>query len=384
MSQVTQIFANRQFQNIALTQLLTVFSSNLIAPILPLYMALQGFSASQVGAVMGIAAVGAVVMRPWAGRSVDTRGSRPTAIFGQILTASCFVLFLMLNGFLPLLGIRFLQGVSLAFFGTASVTFASCVETPENTPAAISMYTVFTMIGMGAATSLAPLFFEAAGFVPVVFVSLAAVSVGFAILSLRAVSIPLCADAARVPFMEVLRAKTVMAPTISLFASNFAFSTAFTFVPLTALAFNVPGYHLFYIAFAVAVIIARVSVQALTQRYPVEPIAIVASLLNMFCVLLLAAYPSPVIFALSGIFVGFGFGLIFPVLTVSVVQRIDPANRGTALSILTAAGDVGNAIGASVLGLIADTLGFRALFLTAGAVVLVCNAYYYMMLRNNR
>ena len=69
-------------------------------------------------------------------------------------------------------------------------------------------------------------------------------------------------------------------------------------------------------------------------------------------------------------------------LTVYVIQRIPPAIKGTALSILTAAGDVGNALGAAMLGIVAEWFGFRWVFASAALVVLLCARYFYVTLVN--
>ena len=374
------LFKNRQFKGIACIQVSNVFSSNLIAPVLPLYLALQGLSASSIGMVMGIAAVGALIVRPWAGKAVDTRGSRPVILFGQSLMAVCFTAYIFFTGFLPMLLVRFLHGAALAFYGTAAVTFASNVESPENTASAISLYTVFTMIGMGSATSLAPFFFHEWGFVPLAFLSLAAlfISVSFAVWRTRPIA-PI-SNAGDMPFLMVMRDKAVWAPTVCLFASNFAFSTLFTFIPLYALAENVSGYSAFYVSFALAVVATRLGVQSLTQAFRPESVATAASLMNAMSSVLMTIYPSQLSFAVSGVLIGLGFGIIFPTLTVYVVQRIAPSVKGTALSILTAAGDVGNALGASVLGVVAELFGFRWVFALAAIVVLACARYFYVVL----
>jgi predicted MFS family arabinose efflux permease len=182
------------------------------------------------------------------------------------------------------------------------------------------------------------------------------------------------------PFMTVLRDKAVWAPTVCLFASNFAFSTLFTFVPLFALTESIPGYSAFYVSFAIAVVATRLGVQSLTQAFRAETVATAANLMNAASALIITLYPSPLTFAASGILVGLGFGIIFPTLTVYVVQRIAPSVKGTALSILTAAGDVGNALGASVLGVVAELFGFRWVFALSAVVVLFCAWYFYMTL----
>ena len=375
------LFKNRQFQSIASIQVFNVFGANLLAPVLPLYLSLQGLSASRIGMVMGVMAIGALVMRPWAGRAVDERGSRPVILFGQALLAFCFSAFLWFTGFWPLLLVRFIQGAAQSFYSTAAVTFASCVESPQNTPSAISMYTVFTMIGLGSATSLAPYLFHELGFMTLVLLSLLMLAIAVSFTIWRARPIAPIRDAEALPFSEVLHLRVVWAPTVCLFAANFVFSTLFTFVPLYAVSASIQGYSAFYVCFAIAVIATRLGVQRLTEEFRAETVATVASLMNVGSALIIAIYPSPLTFAISGILIGLGFGVIFPALTIYVIQRIPPATKGTGLSILTAAGDVGNALGAAILGLVAEWFGFRWVFVLSAVIVLFCARYFYVTLR---
>lgn len=380
MGTIVTLFKNRQFQSIACIQAFNVFGANLIAPVLPLYLSLQGLSASRIGMVMGIMAIGALVMRPWAGRAIDQQGSRPVILFGQMLLGICFAAFLWLTGFWSLLLVRFIQGAAQSFYSTAAVTFASSVESPQNMASAISMFTVFTMIGLGSATSLAPFFFHEIGFIPLVLLSLLTLGIAISFTLFRARPIAPIRDADALPFSSVLHLKSVWAPTVCLFASSFVFSTLFTFVPLYALSESVQGYSVFYVCFAIAVIATRLGVQRLTETFRAETVATVASLMNVGSALIIAIYPSPFTFAISGILIGLGFGVIFPALTVYVIQRISPAIKGTGLSILTAAGDVGNALGAAILGLVAEWLGFRWVFVVSAIVVLICARYFYVTL----
>jgi len=57
--------------------------------------------------------------------------------------------------------------------------------------------------------------------------------------------------------------------------------------------------------------------------------------------------------------------------------------KGAALGILTGAGDIGNALGASVLGVVAEFFGYQALFLVSAAVVLFCTRHFYVSLAPN-
>ena len=380
LNPLSLLVKNRQFQAIAGIQVFNVFGAQLLAPVLPIYLASQGQTASQIGMVMGITAIGALIMRPSAGRSVDLQGSLPIIRFGQVVLALCLSAYFWFSSFIPLLIIRFLHGAAQSFYSTASVTFASSVETPQNTAAAISLFTVFTMVGLGTATSLAPLLYLEIKFFPLVGLSLASLGIAFAFAVMLAKPIAPVQDSERLPFTSVLRLPSVWAPAVCLFASNFVFSTLFTFVPLYAIAETVSGYSSFYICFAIAVVCTRLGVQSLTQAFSAETVATAASLLNILSALVILTAPSALTFGLSGILIGLGFGIIFPALTVYVIQRIPPAIKGTALSILTAAGDVGNALGAAILGIVAEFFGFRWVFASAAMVVLLCARYFYVTL----
>ena len=79
-----------------------------------------------------------------------------------------------------------MHGAAQSFYSTASVTFASSVESPQNTAGAISLFTVFTMVGLGAATSLAPLLYLEISFFPLVGLSLLSLAIAIAFALFRA------------------------------------------------------------------------------------------------------------------------------------------------------------------------------------------------------
>lgn len=376
MSILLQLITNRQFLSIAFVQMLTVFSTNMLAPILPIHFKLQGLTEAQIGFIMGIVSLGALVVRPWTGMCVDTRGSRPTVLFGQCLTIAGIAAYFWAANFWSLLLLRFYQGIAMAFYGTGSITFASGVETKENTSSAIAYFSLFTMIGLGIGTSVAPLVYHSFGFIPVIAVGLTTATCALFAMWLFSKATPRCKSELRVPFRAVLKQKEVMAPSVCLFASNFALGTAFTFVPLLALDRQITDYVVFYAAFSFAVVSARGSVHYINSRWQPERTSVYASFLNIASALILALFPSTLMFTLSGVLVGLGFGIIYPTLAGYIVHRVNEANKGTALSILAGAGDIGNALGASALGIVAQTMGFTAVF-SAAAFVILLSVYYF-------
>lgn len=380
MSIILRLLGNRQFLCIACVQMLTVFSTSLLSPVLPVHFKVQGMSEAEIGFIMGIVSLGAMLVRPWTGWCVDRKGSRLTVLTGQLMAAAGIAGFIWITGFWPFLLLRFFQGIAMAFFGTGGITFASGVETPANTPAAIGYFSLFTMIGLGFGTSLAAFLYHAFHFEAVIAVSLTTAVTATAVMWLFSRPQPVLESEKRTPFRTVLVRPEVSAPSVCLFASNFALGTAFTFVPLLAFYLQIEHYVVFFVAFSLSVVCARVSLPYLHARSRPEYTAVYASCLNIGSALCIAAVPSLYSLVAAGIMIGFGFGVIYPTMAGYLVQRVQPESKGTALSILAGSGDIGNALGASVLGMVAQGFGFTAVFLGSAAVSALSVYYFYRVI----
>ncbi|MDR3588029.1 MAG: MFS transporter [Negativicutes bacterium] len=370
------LFRNKQFQSIVGSHLGTTLGMNMILPVLPVFLQTNGFTESQIGLLMGITAVGALVVRPWVGFRIDTKGSRPAILVGQFLLLVATAGYLGAQTFAAFFGLRLLYGIALAFYGTGAVTFASSVESGEGTSSAIALYTLTTMLAIGLAMSVSQIAFDQFGFPMLVIGSLVLIGIAAGIIGLVARPIKPSSGGIRVPFLVVFRSKVVLATTVCQFAANFAFSALFTFTPLAALDRGIPFYSVFFISFAVMVVSSRFFVQAINNRLGLEKTTLFASLTMLASVLLLFSNITPAILAVSGVLFGLGFGVVFPTLVLLLIGRVEAANRGTSLSILTAAGDTGVALSASILGGVAEHLGYRVLFLVT-AVILTAGTYYF-------
>jgi predicted MFS family arabinose efflux permease len=345
-------------------------------PVLPVFFQRNGFTETQIGLLMGIAAVSALFVRPWVGIHVDIKGSRPAILIGQLLLIVSTIGLLGASSFATFFCLRLLFGISLAFYGTGAVTFASSIESSEGNSDAIAIYTLITMLAIGLAMSISQITFDNFGFTTLVIIGLTLIMIAFCVMGLRTLSVKPTAGAIRIPFKAVLVSKVVLATTVCQFAANFAFSAVFTFIPLTALDKGIPFYSLFFISFATFVISSRLFVQRINDILGLQKTIISASLTMMVSVLLLVAAISPAILFLSGALFGLGFGVVFPTSVLLLLSRIDSASRGTALSMLTASGDTGNALSAAILGFVAEHFGYPSLFMTT-ALIIVLGTYCF-------
>jgi MFS family permease len=372
-------FKNKQFQNIAFSHLNTTLGMCLLVPILPVFLQNRGFAETQIGIIMGATAMSALVIRPWIGLQVDSKGSRPVILIGQILLILSTIGYWWSTSFLAFFVLRLLYGIGQAFYGTGAVTFASSIGSGDSNSNSIAMYTLTTMFGLGISMSVAQVVFDNLGFNTLVGISVILMGVAFSVMKWRSQPIKLAAsNVVRTPFKDVLTSNIVFAATLCQFAASFSFSAVLTFIPLAAIDQGLHFYSLFFIAFAIAVISSRFFVQRINQILGLVNATVYASITMLLSILLLLISISPIILILSGILFGLGFGIVYPTLVLLLVERIHPTNRGTALGIMIAAGDIGNALSTAILGGVAEYLGYAALFSATALLLALCTYYFYI------
>jgi MFS family permease len=228
--------------------------------------------------------------------------------------------------------------------------------------------------------SLYQTIFDSYGFSTIVVATSLLTAISLCLMKFRARSFNIGqAQDGHVHFMAVLRSKTVVATSIGHFGGSFAFGAILTFTPLAAIQRGIDFYSIFFIFFAISVICSRLFVQRIIDSLGIKKACIYA-----YSAMLLGALPllsplSSFILVISGLFFGAGFGIAFPAFVLFLVQRIKSAKRGTALSILIAAGDTANAISIAALGWIAEDFGYPYLFLVVSLVLIVCMYRFYSL-----
>ena len=385
MDNLFSIFKDKQFQNIAISHFNTTLGMCLLVPILPVYLQNSGFAETQIGIIMGATALSALMIRPWIGFQVDSKGSRPVILIGQLLLILSTVGYWWATSFLTFFVLRLLYGIAQAFYGIGAVTYASSIGSGESNSNAIAMYTLTTMFGLGISMSMAQVAFDIFGFNTLVGINVILIGIAFSIMKWRSHPIKLSAsNIARTSFMDVLKSNVVFASTLCQFAASFSFCAVITFIPLAAIDKGISFYSLFFIAFAVAVISSRAFVQKVNHSFGLIHTTVYASITMLVSILLLLITISPIILIASGILFGLGFGIVYPTLVLLLVQRINQKNRGTALGILIASGDIGNALSSAILGAVAEHLGYFSLFATTALLLTVCTYYVYNILVKSR
>ena len=126
----------------------------LLIPTIPIYLSRFEAKEAEIGFLIGIFSVSSLILRPVVGRALLTIPERNFMIPGTILYVLSSAAYLFAPPFWPLLIVRVIQGIGMAFFSTASFTLVANIA-PETHRGQILSY---FYLSINIAFTLAPYF----------------------------------------------------------------------------------------------------------------------------------------------------------------------------------------------------------------------------------
>ncbi len=111
---------NRDFILSFFTQFVFSLVFCILIPAIPIYLVGFGVKEGEIGFLIGIFSVSSLILRPFVGKAVSTIPERNFMIAGCLLYVLSCLAYLIAPPFWPLLIVRAVHGIGLAFFATAS------------------------------------------------------------------------------------------------------------------------------------------------------------------------------------------------------------------------------------------------------------------------
>ncbi|TCL33968.1 putative MFS family arabinose efflux permease [Anaerospora hongkongensis] len=370
----------RTFVSLLLANMFFWMSVNFFLPVLPIYYHSLGMDDHQVGLAIGIFSLGAIVFRVIGGKAVDKYGSAPVITAGIVLSIGAIASYYFTTSLLAASISRLLHGIGISGYSAAALTMATLMHEEKNTVEAVAVYTLFTMIGVGIAASMAGWLYNVSGFGLVVAVGAAATLLSLVFFPKTPRLKIKTRDSQPLPLGEVITEPGVYVPTVSLLAVNLCYAAVMTFLPLFMVSSGVTEFSLFYIAYSISVVASRIWVGRLCTVLSPERLAFHILIImgaSMF-VTSLGGYWW--VLAVAGASIGIGYGLAFPTLATIITSTVQPANRGTAFGFFSMAVDGGVALGAIGLGAVSAELGYRSAFIAAGGYTVIYSIAYFFWL----
>jgi MFS family permease len=341
----------------------TAFGVGLLA--IPLY-ARDELAARDVaiGVAVGAASVTAVLFGPASGRLADRRGRRGIAAAGGAIMAGAYLALLLAPGLAPLVAIRLVAGIGEAALVVCAFTIVTDLAPPERRGEAMSLVTVASYGGLAAGPLLGDVLLAGDRFW-LAWLAAAGCSAAAALVLL---TLPETRPAGQEPPpLAVLPPRPALAPALVLLLALLGFGGFNAFVALYARELGTrPG--LVFALFGVTILLVRGLGRKIPDRFGGRATASAA------CVSIAAGLAVIGLWQdVRGLFVGtavfaLGQALTYPAAVLLAVARTPAAERSAAVGAVSAAVDVAIALGAFVLGTVAEVAGYGGAFLAAAGV----------------
>jgi MFS family permease len=362
---------SRNFVFVCVSSFLYFGSFYLLLPTLPQYVASIGGTTSQIGLVMAALTLTSVIIRPYFGRAVDSRGRKVFMLFGTGLFALVFSVYGQVHAIIPLCFVRVAHGVAHGSYMAASYAYVADLAPIDRRGEVMGVFGVSNVVAMALFPALGGVFISHTKNFPMLFLISTAIAAGafVAIFFLSEIKAERKTDRPRAGLTAPMRQRAVLVASLALFSTATLYGSVVTFLPVYAPSRGLANVGVFFSTYAVFTLVSRLIAGKMSDRYGRRKVII-----PFMVIVAAAAFMLPFLHHLSLLMVigacyGLGFGAFMPALNAYVVDETQPHQRAGALAFFTSFMDIGITAGALVLGIMGEYLGYEAMFLLGGAIV---------------
>ncbi|KAF0821667.1 MFS transporter [Cytobacillus firmus] len=372
----------KDFLSISVTSFFLFMGFYVLLTTLPLYILddLKG-DETQVGLIISVFLIAAVISRPFTGKWIDEVGRRKILLASLIVFAVSSLLYFWADTMPALLALRFLHGAGFGMATTATGAIVAEIVPDERRGEGLGYYAMF----MNLAMVIGPF----AGLTIVQYASFTWIFALCTVLSFIAivlgafVKIPQTAESSvKHPSFTLssLFEKNAVPVAISAGILAFAYSGILSFISVYAKELDLlEAASFFFVVYAAFIIMSRPFTGRWFDTYGENKVIYPAIILFAAGLFLLSQANSTFVFLLSGAVIGLGYGTIVPSLQTVAIKQADPAKRGLATSTFFTLFDTGIGLGSYVLGILAVKTGFASLYFMLAGVALFGLLVYYLL-----
>ena len=366
---------------------LQFFGFWLLMPILPFYLQeVFGADKGSIGLILSCYTIAALCIRPFSGYLLDTFARKPlylvayfifTTIFGGYLLASTLTLFIIL---------RIIHGLSFGMVTVGGNTIVIDIMPSSRRGEGLGYYGLANNTAMSIGPMTGLFLHEAeVGYSLIFCCSLGACIIGF-----------LCASLVKTPYKPSIQKEAIsldrfillkgIPAGISLLLLSIPYGMTTNYVAMYAKQIGLTtSTGFFFTLMAIGMAISRLFSGRLVDKGMITQVIGVGLYLVCFCFFGLSScgwlmawnstFTTYFFFAIS-LFLGIGFGTMFPAYNTLFVNLAPNKQRGTATSTYLTSWDVGIGIGMLLGGYIAEIATFKFAYL-AGAALTVISLFYF-------
>lgn len=369
---------SRDFVLILMSNFFIFLGFQMTLPTIPLFVEKLGGNDQLIGIVVGIFTFSALLLRPYAGHMLETKGRRFVYLTGLAIFVLSVGSFGFVNSLIFLFVLRIVQGFGWGFSTTASGTIAADLIPAKRRGEGMGYFGLSGNIALAFGPTLG---LALAGVISFKLLFLICALLGLAALVLSSRINYKQAEKQSVPLKRWdIYEKSALRPSFLLFFITVTFGGIASFLPIYSAQKGIGGIHWYFLLFAIALMISRTFAGRLYDQRGHQAVFLPGAVLILAAMFLLAWLPNSMIMYIAAIFYGLGFGSVQPALQAWSVKEAPANRRGMANATFFSFFDLGVGIGAMVFGQIAHLFGYSSIYMTAAGSVGISILLYIWIL----
>jgi MFS family permease len=352
---------------------------------LPGFLQKIGAGEAEVGRIMAMQGIGAILVWPFVGAAMDTRGRRVVILSGVGLSILVIGSYLSVSTLGPRIYlVRLLDGAAGTMWYTALFTYAADLVPEQRRAEGLAVFGVSGLIPLGLGAFSGDVILASASFREMFMGSLALALLGFLLcLPLRDVPRIGVKQAVRSPsLLRTAAARELLSVWLASFAFFVGVVVVFTFVKTYVVSTGIGSMGRFFGAYATTAVLLRVFLGWLPDRLGARRMVGIAMSCYACGFVALALADTPIDVLIAGLLLGAGHGYAFPVLLSLVVTRSPIHERGAATSFFMALDWLSLLVAGPTVGYAIERIGYGQSFLFVGLTVAAGMGLFYVVDRH--
>ncbi|MDA5109424.1 MFS transporter [Brevibacillus thermoruber] len=368
----TEPLWTKDFVLLALSNFFLFVGFQMLIPTLPLFVTERGGDQLAVGLVVSLFTVSALLVRPFAGKALDSVGRRPVLMVGLALFLLCVAGYYWMATIALVLGLRFVHGIGWGIATTTYGTIASDLIPAARRGEGMGYFGMFSSLAMALGPLVGLWLAQSFGFGWLFAIS--SVLTALAMLLSRPVKMAAPAGAGRrQPAAERsgLVERKALFPSLLVLFLGVTYGGIVSFITLFGQEAGIGNVGLFFLFNALSLMLIRPVAGKLFDRKGHAWVLLPGGVVLAAGLLTLSYSTTSFGLIAAAILFGSGFGAVQPSLQAWTIHRVPPDRRGAANGTFFSAFDLGIGVGAMLLGAVAKATGFALMYRCSVVVILL-------------
>ncbi|WP_180183151.1 MFS transporter [Acinetobacter sp. YH01020] len=358
--------------------------------ILPIYIMKElGGSIQQAGMALTLFLVSSIAIRPFSGMIIERFGKANSVRISGFIFVVFALSYLWIDSMWSLLVIRFLHGFWFSILTTVNVPIVNDYIPDHRKGEGMGYFVMSTNLGVVIGPFLALSMIQFSSFSTLFAVLAFLVAVGYIFTWLVQIqehvqlkSSDQASQSAAIQWRDVIETRVLAISFVALLTA-FAYSSVMSFITAYAELKHLLAYtSIFFIVFAVSMLIIRPWVGKVYDRKGPSAVIYPSFICFALGLVIVSFLTNQWVLWISAVFMGIGYGSVFPCLQTVAIQTVEKARMGHAISTFFALFDIGLAVGSVIMGALIAYFGFQATYLFCAVMVLFTTWMYRLFVAN--